>query len=87
MPPAAEGAELTWQHPCIASTRGGAASFLAGETSQSITLASDNATVETVKESPTDAPMRVAGVDRVILGSDGRSNAWVSIEDRNRTSR
>ena len=34
------------------------------------------------------AQLRISlGVDRVILGSDGRSNGLVLIEDRNRTSR
>jgi hypothetical protein len=34
--------------------------------------------VDTVKESPTEALMRMAGIERVILGSDGRSYALVS---------
>ena len=57
----------------------GAASTAAGATSQSIALTSHTTPVETVEESPTAALMRMAGVDRVILGSDGRSYALVSV--------
>ena len=35
-----------------------------------------------MKESPTDALMRTAGVERVILGSDGRSYALVSVNGK-----
>ena len=35
-----------------------------------------------MKESPTDALMRMAGVERVILGSDGRSYALVSVNGK-----
>ena len=57
----------------------GAALSGGGATSQSIALAVDSTAAETVQESPTDALMRMAGVDRVILGSDGRSYALVSV--------
>jgi hypothetical protein len=48
------------------------------ETSHAVALASDGTAVDTVKESSTDALMRMAGVERMILGSDGRSYALVS---------
>ena len=38
--------------------------------------------VDAVKESPTDALMRMAGVERVIQGSDGRSYALVSVNGK-----
>jgi hypothetical protein len=74
-----EGTEGTSNVPEIADDRNGAASCPAGESSQSIALASGDATVETVKESPVEALMRMAGVDRVILGNDGRTYALVSV--------
>ena len=53
------------------------------ETSHAVALASDSKTaVDTVKESPTDALMRMAGVERVIVGSDGRSYAVVSVNGK-----
>ncbi len=80
LPPPAEDndSKPTWAHPEIASDICEAEASLASEASQSIALASGCAPAETM-ESPTDALMRMAGVDRVILGSDGRSYALVSI--------
>jgi hypothetical protein len=80
LPPSEEEdvTKLTCAHPEIASDICEAETSLAGEASQSIALASGCAPTETM-ESPTDALMRMAGVDRVILGSDGRSYALVSI--------
>jgi hypothetical protein len=48
------------------------------EMSYAVALASTSTVLDAAKESPTDALMRVACVDRVILGSDGRSYALVS---------
>jgi hypothetical protein len=65
--------------PEIIAETNGATSPPDNETSHAVALASDsNVAVETVKESPTDALMRMAGIERVILGSDGRSYALVS---------
>ncbi len=52
------------------------------ETSHVVALAADSAAVKTVKESPTDALMRMAGVERVIVGFDGRSYAVVSVSGK-----
>jgi hypothetical protein len=74
-----EHTETTWEHPEIAKNANEAAACQGGETSQSVALVSEAAAVEPVKELPTDALMRMAGVQRVILGSDGRSYASVSV--------
>ncbi len=49
------------------------------DTSHAVALASHSTADEAVMESPTDALMRMAGVERVIVGSDGRSYALVSV--------
>jgi hypothetical protein len=50
--------------------------------SHAVALASDGTAVDTVKESSTNALMRMAGVERMILGSDGRSYALVSVNGK-----
>ena len=52
------------------------------EASKAVALASETTAADTVKESPTDALMRMAGVERVIVGSDGRSYALVSVNGK-----
>jgi hypothetical protein len=74
-----ERPETTWEHPEIANDANEAAASQDRETSQAVALVSEATAVQTVKESPTDALMRMAGVERVILGSDGRSYASVTV--------
>ena len=74
-----EHPETTWEHPEIANDANETAASQGGGTSQAVALVSEAAAVEPVKELPTDALMRMAGVERVILGSDGRSYASVTV--------
>jgi hypothetical protein len=74
-----ERPETTWEHPEIANDANEAATSQGHETSQAVALVSEATAVQTVKELPTDALMRMAGVERVILGSDGRSYASVTV--------
>ncbi len=74
--------KITWEHPEIAPDRDGATASPGGQISQSVALSSGNATMDAAQESPTDALMRMAGVDRVVLGSDGRSYALVSVSGK-----
>ena len=74
-----EGAEPVLDQPEIARDMDGATSLREGETSQALALGSADTPVEIVEESPGDASMRMAGIDQVILGSDGRSYAVVSV--------
>lgn len=60
-----EAPEATWTHPEIISDSNGAAASRASDLRQAITFALEATTNEPVKESPTDAPMRMAGVERV----------------------
>ena len=50
-----------------------------GETSQTPALLPNNTPAEIVEESPNEALMRMAGVERVVRGTDGRSYAVVSV--------
>ena len=68
--------------PALIAATNGAARSPDHEPSHAAALASDDTADDTVKESPTDALMRMAGVERVILGSDGRSYALVSVNGK-----
>jgi hypothetical protein len=73
-----ETAHATPLAPEIVAETNGSASPSDNETSHVVAVAAASSAVDTVKESPTDALMRMAGVERVIRGSDGRSYALVS---------
>jgi hypothetical protein len=62
--------------PAMIAETNDAGSLPVNEMSHDVALASTSTPLEAAKESPTDALMRMACVDRVILGSMGGRTPW-----------